>query len=342
MSDNKENHPFDEEALRDALSESLQSAATEHPAADGRESETPLFDRDTGTAQTKGEGLDDELSYGDLAEAWQEEPEEEREEYLPEDDGGDSEEEMAMEETHDEPIRTFQELGASEPPTKSADKSVPAEGGGISRIVIGIIVLCVIGFTASNWMTSRKVDALVTQLEETQTRLNAMSQKLNRLPAETTSEAANQANEAMLAQLAASIVENRETIDSVKQSLETIALSKRSEPQPEIPAAPPAKAAAPIKQTKQPAKATAKPAPSKKVPGWSVVLMSLKNEAMADEELAALRTKGIQAEKHAVQVKGETYHQLRVGRFAQKDDALAYSKELAGTMGYKGAWVSAD
>ena len=355
MSDNKENHPFDEEMLRSALSESLQSAPAEEPDADQTGSATPLFDREAMADKREEEGFDafsgdDELNYGDLAESWQEEDEEE---YLPEDE----EEEAAMEQTHDEPIHAYPETkkqlapGAPQPAPNASGNSGGAEGTGLSRLVIGIIVLCAIGFTASNWMTSRKVDALVGQLEETQARLDALTQKVSRLPAGDDTADSSQSGEAMLAQLTAGVLENREAIDTLKRSVETLANIDRSQPKQDIPVAGPAETAAPgkpektppaAKKAKEQPKLPAKPAAGKQSPGWSVVLMSLKNEAMADEELAVLLGKGIKAEKHTVLVKGETYHQLRAGSFEQKEAALDYSRELSETLGYKGAWVSRD
>jgi cell division septation protein DedD len=83
----------------------------------------------------------------------------------------------------------------------------------------------------------------------------------------------------------------------------------------------------------------AKPAHLKEGRGWNIVLISLKNEAIADRELAALLKRGHQVEKYTVKVHGETFHQLRTGWFEQKDDALADLKKVISRLGYKDAWI---
>jgi len=359
MSDNnKENHPFDEETLRQALSESLQPASAERSNPGEDESATPLFDRDAPSEDTEGDEFgsfdtDDELNYGDLAESWQEPEVEGQEEYLPED-----EDESDMEQPYAEPIRAYPETSdrvtssAVQPTADTPDKNTNTDSAGLSRIVIGVIVLCAVGFTAANWMTSRKVETLTDRMEAMETKLNTLTQRVNQAPAENDREATAsiQSVDTTLAQLTATIMENREAIDALKQTAEASATSSGGAPKPEILAAAPAETAVPVKkdqasketvqQPRQQAQPAAKPAPGKTASGWTVVLMSLKNEAMADEELAALLGKGVRVEKHTVQVKGETYHQLRAGQFEQKDAAIAYSKEVAGSLGYKEAWVS--
>jgi len=84
---------------------------------------------------------------------------------------------------------------------------------------------------------------------------------------------------------------------------------------------------------------TAKPILDKKDRGWNVIITSLKNEKMANRELAALLKSGLHVEKHTVEVRGETFHQLRVGWFEKKDDARAYLKNVIIGLGYRDAWI---
>ena len=362
MSDNnEENRPFDEEILKQALSESLQSESQSEPQPDpideeAVETEMPLFDDKQPEDAAEDTGLnrfdtEEELSYGDLVEAWQEQEEQ---------DEDASEDEADFDEPEDIPIAQDSEEETPPPaptPTnvmKQKQEGEQVNNPGFSRIVIGVVALCAIGFTASNWMTNQKVDELTKQLAGIENRLDTLSQKIGQPPVENNMEAEETKlrDQATLAQLTAGIMENREAIDALERSMAEA--ERQNNAKPAKPAASPAKAAAPVQQMREKevresaekAPATAKPeaqaAPAKKSPGWTVVLMSLKNEAMADAELSGLLGKGIKAEKHTVMVHGDTFHQVRAGRFDSKEEATAYIKSTLSTLGYQDAWVSRD
>ena len=318
-----------------------------------------------------------------LAETWQEA--EEEEDYLAEDDMEDEyddredEDFAAAEElpAADEPVypinRDEPTMAAPAAPTAptapdAAGKADNSNSSGISRIVIAVIVLSAIGFTASNWMANQKIDTLTARLENVEALLNdnsAGNQGQQPPQGAQQNEAFDQKNEAVLMQLSAQTMENRDAIETLRQAMAEAAKARASEAKtaaagsgkPAATAEAPAKEATPAaskstetapaakqaasESNEQPAPKTASPASTsaKKGKGWNVVLMSLKNEEMAERELAALKKNGVQAEIHAVKVKGTIYHQLRLGWFEQKDDALQYIKDVVKDLGYKDAWI---
>jgi cell division septation protein DedD len=260
-------------------------------------------------------------------------------------------------------------------PAHSGQENLQQENSnnGISWIVMAVIFLSAAGFTASSWMANQKIAALKVQIENIEIRMNnSLSVDADQVTHEKAQHAINigQKNEATLMQLATQIMENREGIEALKQLVANTAAQNyantaimlsvppafSSEDSIASPVSPKAdeaeiadrvagmkiaetakKAGIAKQETSMPE--TAKPVLLKNGRGWNIVLMSLKNEAMADRELAALLKNGYQAEKHIVKVHGETFHQLRVGWFEQKDDALAYLKNVIAGMGYKDAWI---
>ncbi|ATX82894.1 Sporulation related domain-containing protein [Mariprofundus ferrinatatus] len=237
---------------------------------------------------------------------------------------------------------------------------------GISRVVMAVIILAATGFTASIWMTNQKIDDLKSRVGQMEARMNNSlaidpNQAANGLP--------DQESEDILMQLASQIMENREAINALKQpvseepaqnsidSEKTTAVSAistdKTPPQQEVVSTANAETAdAPAEKTTKPESKTpvAKSSPStsksasraagNSKQGWGVVITSLKNEAMADKELAVLLERGLQAEKHTVKVRGETFHQLRVGWFEQKEDAAAHLNSVVHGLGYKDAWIT--
>jgi len=239
---------------------------------------------------------------------------------------------------------------------------------GISWIVMAVILLSAAGFTVSSWITSQKITALKVQIENLEIQMNnSLNAEADQVTHEKVQHAINsgQKNEAILIRQATQIRQNIEEIEALKQLVtDAVAQSKaasaimasippaiRLEDSIASPANPKAdepEVARKISEITEKADVTkqetavpeaAKPVPLKKGQGWNIVLTSLKNEAMADRELAALLKRGHQAEKHTVKVHGETFHQLRTGWFEQKADAFADLTTAISGLGYKDAWI---
>lgn len=242
------------------------------------------------------------------------------------------------------------------PPSPAAENSHKGNGGGISRIFMVVVALAVAGFTAANWIASQKIDALSVQFEQLKAEM-ADSENSDRAK---TTDNSEQASSEILMQLATQITENREAIKSLQQAM-TASTSPNSDTpvkkeRPEkatktvasssnmTPKVAPKKVTAVEKPNKPAAqeksKPTAIPAAKQATPSWGVVITSLKNEAMADREIAALKQKGYTVMKHTVTVKGSTFHQLRMGSFEKKEDAIKYMKSTVRSLGYKDAWIS--
>lgn len=75
---------------------------------------------------------------------------------------------------------------------------------------------------------------------------------------------------------------------------------------------------------------------------WTVNLMSLSRERLADEIIAFLMNKGVKAEKSTVEVEGKPYYRIHLGCFGDLRQARTYIKETAYAAGYRGAWPSKD
>ena len=213
---------------------------------------------------------------------------------------------------------------------------------------------------------------LTVQLENIETRMNnRLNAEADQAVNEKEQQAANpeQGNEAILMQLTAQIMGNREAIKALKQSITEIASknstdtamimtkslaagSEDSAASPETPAAvmdtPSDKTATEIVQTAKKTSdmkqdtvkvETAAPISGNKGQNWNIALISLKSKERADREIATLLKNGIQAEKYMVEVNGETFYQLRTGGFEQIDDARAYIKNVITDLGYGSAWV---
>ncbi len=73
--------------------------------------------------------------------------------------------------------------------------------------------------------------------------------------------------------------------------------------------------------------------------GWSVNLISLSSEKVADEELTRLRNLGIRAEKQRVEQDGRVWYRLRVPGFTSHDGAKAYIATVESKAGVSNAWV---
>lgn len=269
---------------------------------------------------------------------------------------------QALNESLDRPADSGQE--------KSAQKN---SNNGISWIVMAVILLSAAAFTASGWMTNQKIAALKIQIENLEIQMNNnRNAEADQVLHENIQQAisSGQKREAMLMQQAAQLIENREELESLKQLVaDTVAQNKiNSAIMASIPPAissedPIAKAVSPTTEQAEVADTVAvrkisaktessaatkqemaipeaaRPEDSKKNQGWNVILISLKNEATADRELAALLKQGQQAEKHSVEVHGETFYQLRTGRFEREDDARAHLKTVIRNLGYKDAWI---
>ena len=119
--------------------------------------------------------------------------------------------------------------------------------------------------------------------------------------------------------------QNQATLDSMAQRLDT--LEKR-----EVTA--PVTAIKPLVE-KSPTIAASETSTG----GWSVNLISLSNEKVADEELARLRNLGIRAEKQRVEQDGRVWYRLRVPGFTSHDGARAYIATVESKAGVSNAWV---
>ena len=348
---NKDGHPFEEDLLKQALSESLQTpSGSNQTDSDQQESGDPLYNEDRGMAESEEDNhkfmqVDDESRF--VAED------------LP----------VKNTSTYTEVEDGLNTDAASEINVSGNVKNM--NNSGLSRIVIAVVILSTIGFTVSNWKTSQKIDTLTAQLESVEAMVNHNPTR-NAGQAENEKEqqagSSDQRDEEILMQLLTQTMENREAIKGMRQLL-TASASQNNRKSAAITSAAavaskesvitmaatvtevPAVTDKPEKQILQTAKSIdgkkteslkpkiAKPASYKKSQGWNIILTSLKNEANADRELAALQGIGMQVEKHAVKVRGETFYQLRTGWFKQKDDALAYIKNVISSKGYKGAWA---
>ena len=245
-------------------------------------------------------------------------------------------------------------------------------GNGISWIAMTVILLAAAGFTASGWMANQKIAALEIEISNSEIRMNKLSIEANQMIHEKVQHAINseQKNEALLMQQVTQIRANRKEIKALKQLVADMAAQNNANTaimaklppavspesstaapailKPEMAVAANKAVARKISQitekvgTTEQATTTlevAKPTPLKPDQGWNIVLISLKNEATAGRELAALLKRGHQAEKHTVTVHGETFYQLRTGWFDQEDDARAHLKKVISSLEYKDAWI---
>ncbi|ATX78560.1 Sporulation related domain-containing protein [Mariprofundus aestuarium] len=338
MSDSgKENHTFDEDALKQALSEQLydESEAATDPLKSMEENDDFIDQDSEHMEQTE----------------WVDEA---------------STEDVRAKETRIIPKKEDDLNFATKPLPDSSSNSNKTGSKGISRIVMAVIALAAAGFSVSSWMANQKIAALQLQVESIEARMNSgLGVDAGQGDQAQYTADSGPDNGAILMQLATQIMENREAIKALEPPVKNSAVqsttdapmgasssegSTASLPAPEEEkartadkevkkVAEPLKKAAAVKSAK-PIPEAAKSAAREKGEGWSVVLMSLKSEEMADRELAALLKSGHKAEKHMVKVRGETYYQLRMGWFAQKDDAHAYIKNVITGMGYKDVWIS--
>ncbi len=137
----------------------------------------------------------------------------------------------------------------------------------------------------------------------------------------------------MAATLDGSLVELRDRNDAALASL-SARLDKLEKTAATVPPPAPKEPLA----EKAPATETTKPASG----AWSVNLISLSNEQMADDELARLRNLGIRAEKQRVEQDGRVWFRLRVPGFTSHDGAKAYIETVEGKAGVDNAWVGKD
>ena len=353
-------HHFDEIVMKQALNEPLETPMNSGQMnTDRSEPAEPLYDEGEAVAALK-ETSDEynDLNQNNLHRA--------------DSDNGIVTENTNIEDTNNFPKMEDELNFATMSSSDTSSDYNHTNNNGISRIVMAVIVLSAAGFTAFNWMANQKIEALKVQIENMETRMNnSVGVDAGQVTHEKAQHATNsgQEYEAILMQLATQIRQNREAIKALKQPVTNTAAQNNTDTAITA-SVPPAissedsiaspvslkaevgevadEAAGKMAGTAKEAGAakqetsmqeTAKPASRKKGRGWNIILMTLKNETMADREVATLLKSGVQTEKHAVEVHGETLHELRTGRFEKINDARAYIKNVISGLGYKDAWI---
>lgn len=213
------------------------------------------------------------------------------------------------------------------------------EGRTAQLALAGVAVVGMLVAVFATWQAvtaSSKLDEMSGQIAQLQKRQPASTQaadtgdsaalrgEMDKLGAQVTE---------MAATLDGSLVELREKNDAA-----LTALSGRLDRLEKTAATVPPPAPAEPLVEKAPALETTKP-----IGGvWSVNLISLSNEQMADDELARLRNLGIRAEKQRVEQDGRVWYRLRVPGFTSHDGAMAYIETVESKAGVDNAWVGKD
>jgi len=102
-------------------------------------------------------------------------------------------------------------------------------------------------------------------------------------------------------------------------------------------------AAAPVATPQTQSAASAQPA-TRDLPAsaWSVQAMATTDKQLANDWLQKLKTKGYQAFVVNADIKGHTWHRVRIGAFATRQDAEALRLALKSKDGFRDAFVAGD
>lgn len=73
---------------------------------------------------------------------------------------------------------------------------------------------------------------------------------------------------------------------------------------------------------------------------WGINIVSLESETAAQQEVARLKEKGIQAEILETSANGRSWYRVRVAGFSSKDEAQEMQSTLAKEHGITGTWVN--
>jgi len=232
----------------------------------------------------------------------------------------------------------------------------------LATLSLTIVLLSLIGFTASNWMLRQQMGELDGRVRQAETRMNAMARMEAGRHASGVSAAKQSATEYHaialeikqlktrtqdIKPLQEQALEIRRSIVALEHSVVEIKRSVAA--QAEFLAQ---KKKAPFQQTKISSRDVEKPVTvvaekprikkKKGRGGWIVNLIILANEKSADRELEKLRKGGIQAEKHPIRMRGKVMYQLRAGGFSGMADARAFIRDIAARVGYKDAWLVSE
>ncbi len=248
-------------------------------------------------------------------------------------------------------------IPVEEPSPGPAD---PADGSGGSRrlapVAIVIVILSLIGFTASNWMLRKQTKILAAQIESVEARLDKVASaggdhKGRKAPVIRQSDPGNQKHEIQIRQLTDQVSEITQTVAALRSSLGEMLRSRPGAPaapklqEKKLPAPSENIAGQDIRENKPGVKAVqvnsagGKGNVVKRKGVWTVYLVALEDEKLADEELAKLKKAGISARKSKIRAHGKVYYQLRTGRFEWTDDGRAFIRDVAIKAGYKDAWL---
>ncbi|WP_341325540.1 SPOR domain-containing protein [Methylotuvimicrobium sp. KM2] len=103
--------------------------------------------------------------------------------------------------------------------------------------------------------------------------------------------------------------------------------------------------APPVKKAASKSSAPIKRSPPKsKAPsaGWSVNLISFKQDWYANRKAAEFSKQGVPAKVIPVQVKGQTWYRLSVSGFKSRDEASAYAARVKKTHNLDSVWIARD
>jgi len=252
--------------------------------------------------------------------------------------------------------------------------------GGSNRLVpvaVVIVILSLIGFTASNWMLHKQTNMLAAQIESVEARLDKAASagrddKGRKAAVIRQTDPETNKHEIEIRQLADQVSEITQTVAALRSSLGEMS-RLRSGPaaaklqEKKLPAPSENVAGQDTKKNKSGVEENKLIIPPKNIAGqekkvepgagvvkldgagkgtvrkhkgvWTVYLVALEDEKLADEELAKLKKAGISARKSKIRAHGKVYYQLRTGRFEWTADGRAFIRDVAIKAGYKSAWL---
>lgn len=228
---------------------------------------------------------------------------------------------------------------AAERNAEVAKKQLGLGGRTVQLALAGVAAVALLAAVLASWLAfsaSAQLDELNVKIAQLQKRESvsvqaadsgdsaALRGDMEKLVAQVTE---------MAATLDGSLVELRDKSDAALAAV-TERLDKLEKAAATVPPPAPVAAVKPLVE-KIPTTDSAKPASG----GWSVNLISLSNEKVADKELARLRNLGIRAEKQRVEQDGRVWFRLRVPGFTSHDGAKAYIDTVEGKAGVSNAWV---
>ncbi len=236
----------------------------------------------------------------------------------------------------------------------------------LNGMLTGVLIICLAGFSFSNWMMHKQVALLATRVTNTQSRLvkitdtekvrkrmesriASLEDGFRKIRIRLRRQSGGEGTTKFRLRLAkAEKAINRLELSMAgtmgrrkKEARRTKQILAGRKPEPRT-ARVTKKMSQSASTSRTPTQASALHTQARKDSGhtWVVNLAARHSESTANDELKKMRKSGIMAEKHTVERQGRKYWRLRVAGFRSLKAARKFIRDVAAKHGYKGTWIA--